>query len=59
MDKTFVCCLCHETFEGYGNNPYPVITDEGASCCDVCNRTIVVKTRNENFREKLKKRRNS
>jgi DNA-directed RNA polymerase subunit RPC12/RpoP len=37
---TSKCCLCGETFKGYGHNAFPV-RDEGAAC-DECNSKIVV-----------------
>jgi len=34
------CCLCGKTFEGWGNNPWPLkTTDE--QCCDECNKKVV------------------
>lgn len=39
----FDCAFCHKTFDGYGNNPWPV-ADSGR-CCDMCNLEIVVKKR--------------
>lgn len=40
-----VCCICGVKFTGWGNNPYPVVEDEGARCCDVCNAERVVHAR--------------
>ena len=40
-----VCCLCHEEFEGHGNNPWPVIEGENERCCDECNWKVVVPAR--------------
>ncbi len=37
---TYVCCLCHKKFEGYGNNPAP-LADHGW-CCDECNKDVIV-----------------
>lgn len=28
------CCICGKTFEGYGNNPWPLA--EKGLCCDSC-----------------------
>lgn len=36
------CCLCGKEFEGYGNNPWPLSTDEGARCCDECNQQVIL-----------------
>ncbi len=40
-----VCCLCHEEFEGHGNNPWPVMEEENEICCDECNWKVVVPAR--------------
>lgn len=37
------CCICNITFEGYGNNPYPV-KDKGV-CCFWCNLEYVIPAR--------------
>lgn len=42
MKKT--CCICGEEFKGYGNNPAPLVKDEG-SCCDKCNFEKVIPER--------------
>ena len=41
----YVCCICGKTFNGYGNNPYPVSKDENAKCCDQCNLDAVIPAR--------------
>ena len=40
---TSKCCLCGETFKGYGHNAHPV-RDDGVAC-DACNGAIVVPQR--------------
>ena len=40
-----VCCICGERFIGYGNNPWPIVNDENARCCDTCNETKVIPAR--------------
>ena len=40
---TSKCCLCGETFQGYGHNACPV-RDEGVAC-DACNGAIVLPQR--------------
>jgi hypothetical protein len=45
MKKT--CCICGKEFEGYGNNPAPVM-DDGV-CCDACNMNKVIPTRMEKY----------
>ena len=48
----FKCCICGGTFEGYGNNPWPVVKDEDAECCDRCNANRVVPARIKLMSEK-------
>lgn len=44
--NAFKCCLCGETFYGYGNNPYPFCEDDAdACCCDYCNSSKVIPSR--------------
>ena len=40
MEK-HICCICGKEFEGYGNNPYPLVEDENAVCCDECNVKVI------------------
>lgn len=40
-----VCCICGKRFTGWGNNPWPVVEDENARCCDECNDTEVIPAR--------------
>ena len=42
MKEKQICCLCGKEFEGYGNNPYPLVKDEGARCCDECNNDVIM-----------------
>ena len=44
-DNEYVCCICGKTFNGCGNNPYPVSKDENAKCCDQCNLDAVIPAR--------------
>ena len=44
MEK-HICCICGKEFEGWGNNPYPVVKDEDAKCCDTCNMAVVLPAR--------------
>jgi hypothetical protein len=37
--KHFICVLCHQLKEGYGNNALPV--REGL-CCDSCNEEVIM-----------------
>ena len=43
--KKFICCICGEESEGYGNNPEPV--RKTGRCCDACNRKFVIPARIE------------
>lgn len=45
MNKQHVCCLCGITFNGYGNNPWPLSHDIEDRCCDMCNDNKVIPTR--------------
>lgn len=45
--EAFKCCICGGFFYGYGNNPYPVVEDEDARCCDACDSTVVISARIE------------
>lgn len=44
-NQEHVCCICGVKFTGWGNNPYPVVTDENARCCDICNNNVVLSAR--------------
>lgn len=39
------CCICGETFIGWGNNPWPVCDGENDRCCDACNEEKVIPER--------------
>ena len=45
--KTYICCLCGEEHEGFGNNPYPLYEEDDfeARCCDDCNTRLVIPAR--------------
>lgn len=45
----WTCCLCNETFSGFGNNPEPVNNDINNECCDNCNDEIVIPARLSNL----------
>ena len=47
MKEKHICCICGCEFEGYGNNPYPLVKDEQARCCDECNEKYVVAARKD------------
>jgi hypothetical protein len=42
-EQKFVCCICGEPSEGYGNNPSPY--KEKGRCCDSCNLKFVIPAR--------------
>ena len=44
-NQEYVCCICGNKFTGFGNNPWPVVKDENARCCDECNSTKVLAAR--------------
>lgn len=44
--SNFTCCLCGGKFEGFGNNPYPLV---GKKCCNLCNSNFVVPIRERMF----------
>lgn len=39
------CCICGMNFTGWGNNPWPVVKDEDATCCDDCDAMYVIPAR--------------
>ena len=43
--QTDKCCICGKKITGWGHNPYPVIRDENARCCDECNSKYVIRAR--------------
>lgn len=45
MSKKKKCCLCGETYNGYGNNPAPLSDNDTDRCCDECNLTKVIPAR--------------
>lgn len=51
--KKHICCLCDKEFEGYGNNPYPISTNENDTCCNDCNMSVVIPARMEMLAHKF------
>lgn len=41
--RTYKCCICNNSFKGYGNDPNP-LKDTG-KCCNNCNLTKVIPER--------------
>ncbi len=52
MEKTQEnrCCICGMEFVGYGHNQYPV--KETGRCCKLCNYTVVLEERLNEFYER-------
>ena len=48
-DEVKVCCICGKRFRGWGNNPWPVVKDEDAQCCDECDGKYVLAARLRQF----------
>ena len=46
-NKIHTCCICGDTFTGWGNNPWPLSDGEDDRCCDICNDTKVIPARLE------------
>lgn len=51
----YTCCFCGNTFDGYGNNPYPLNKNPKAQCCNTCNMMYVVPARMNNLKEQREK----
>ena len=45
------CSICGEYFEEFGNNAHPV---NNGTCCDKCNREVVIPIRIKNMMKKNK-----
>ena len=45
MENRFKCCICGHNCVGYGNNPWPIVNDDNARCCDICNERKVIPER--------------
>lgn len=39
------CCFCGKDIKDYGNDIRPINTSKGDRCCDACNLSIVIPTR--------------
>jgi hypothetical protein len=42
------CCICHATYDDWGNNALPVMDGR---CCFRCNETVVIPARIERMRQ--------
>lgn len=52
--NTHKCIICGKTFQGYGNDPWPVVIEEDCEedevlCCDECNWKVVIPKRVSNL----------
>ncbi len=45
MESKKVCVICGDEFEGFGNNPEPVVSADKGLCCDGCNFYKVIPAR--------------
>lgn len=55
QDEIHECCICHQMFIGWGNNPFPVDLGYKSVCCDKCNSEIVIPKRIEMMKAKINK----
>ena len=44
-NETKICCICGKSFNGWGNDPWPVVMDDDAECCDDCDMGVVLAAR--------------
>ena len=49
--EKYICCICAEGHEGFGNNPRPVKI--AGRCCDSCDNNMVIPTRIINAKKGL------
>ena len=66
LDKEYVCCICGDIFNGYGNNPWGAIQPEpngvikelefndNDRCCDECNNQFVIPGRLWHMRKRAR-----
>ena len=60
--KTYICCICGKTQEGFGNNPNGAVDEnkklitwgEEDRCCDDCNAKYVLPGRMYKFYHVIK-----
>lgn len=47
MESVNICCICNETINGFGNDPFPccAVKDTTARCCNTCNWGVVIPMR--------------
>lgn len=52
--REFVCCICGRNCTGWGNDPWPVVTEEDKECCEACNTLKVIPARIKALKNKKK-----
>ena len=52
-NKKFICSICGKISYGYGNNPWPVVKDLDAECCDECNTKYVIPARIKKYTDSM------
>lgn len=50
----YECCICGKICTDWGNDPWPVVNDDDARCCDACNGAVVIPQRIIMMRKKEK-----
>ena len=53
--EEFICCICGKKVREWGNNPYPVVADEGLKCCDKCDMEVVLPARIRQMNESVQR----
>lgn len=54
-----ICCLCGRPIgDLFGNNPWPLVKDENARCCNECNMSKVIPARIELIKKHSEKEKN-
>lgn len=52
-NRKYTCCICHNVYRGYGNNPQPLIMKAGSRCCDDCNWFVIQERKKINYFRQL------
>ena len=40
-----ICCICGRKVKEWGNDPWPVMLDDDAKCCNKCDMEVVLPAR--------------
>ena len=51
IKQTQYCGICHKSYEGFGNNGWPITNDK---CCDECNTQKVIPARLNRIKAEIK-----